>query len=83
MSNKARSAWRTTRDGDIAVRVTEADGSVIDISTVRVKAYVPARSGYAPAGALHKVRFDDALPGSKGYKRLPTPEELALLRSRP
>jgi hypothetical protein len=72
---------RTTRSGDQAVRITRADGSVIDISPARVKEYVPNMHPNAPEGALNQVKFPDALSGSKGYKRAPTLEELNYLRS--
>ena len=71
---------RTSRDGSKAVRVTRPDGSVIDISQRRVKEFIPANHPKAPPGTLDRVKFDNALPGSKGYKRKPTPEELNLLR---
>ncbi len=70
---------RTTRSGDKAIRTTRADGSVIDISPKRVKEYVPNTHPKAPRGALNGVRFDNAIPGSKGYKRLPTQRELNVL----
>jgi hypothetical protein len=63
------------------VRITRADGSVIDISPARVKEYVPNMHPNAPEGALNQVKFPDALSGSKGYKRAPTLEELNYLRS--
>jgi hypothetical protein len=72
--------FRKTRSGEIAVRQTRVDGSVIDISPQRVKEYVPNTHPDAPLGALNKVKFPDALPGSKGYKRAPTGEELEFLR---
>lgn len=70
---------RTTRSGEIAIRTTRLDGSVIDISSTRVKEFVPNTHPKAPAGTLDKVKFDNALPGSKGYKRLPTAKELKSL----
>ena len=71
---------RTTRSGEQAARITRPDGSVIDISPTRVKEYVPNTHPNAPPGTLDRVKFPDALPGSKGYKRAPTLEELDILR---
>jgi len=72
---------RTTRDGEDAVRITKPDGSVIDISAERVKEYVPNTHPSAPSGTLQKIKFEDSLPGSKGYKRAPTQAELDILNS--
>ncbi len=70
---------RTNRAGEKAVRITRADGSVIDISPQRVKEFVPSTHPKAPPGTLAKIKFNNSLPGSKGCKRLPTAEELKLL----
>jgi hypothetical protein len=70
---------RTSRGGEKAIRITYPDGRVVDISPTRVKEFVPNTHPKAPAGALQKVQFDDALPGSKGFKRAPTAEELRML----
>jgi len=77
--NSGVTVIRTTRLGETAIRTTRPDGSVIDISPQRVKEFVPNTHPNAPAGALDKVKFDNALPGSKGYKRSPTAEELKRL----
>ena len=69
---------RVGRDGK-AVEVTFKDGSKIDINRTRVKEWVPNTHPNAPAGTLQKVKFDDSLPGSKGYKRKPTQSELDFL----
>jgi len=71
---------RTARDGTNAVRQTFPNGSVKDISRARVKEFVPSQHPKAPPGTLQKVKFDNALPGSKGYKRPPTAAELTELR---
>lgn len=71
---------RTTRQGESAVRITRADGTVVDISPQRVKEFVPNTHPKAPPGTLQKVKFKDSLPGSKGFKRTPTAEELELLK---
>ena len=71
---------RRTREGEPAVRVTYADGRVVDISRSRVKVYRPNLHPDAPPGTKLRVRFADAQPGSKGYKRDPTAAELSLLR---
>jgi hypothetical protein len=74
-----KTAVRTTRAGDKAVRTTRPDGSVIDISPKRVKEFVPNTHPKAPPGALNRVKFDNAIPGSKGFKRPPTQQELDIL----
>jgi len=74
---------RTTRSGERAVRITRADGSVLDISPQRVKEYVPSTHPKAPPGTLNRVRFPEAQPGSKGFKRDPTAAELEMLRNLP
>lgn len=78
--NTEQVLMRTTRSGDPAVRITKPDGSVIDISTKRVKEYIPNTHPNAPPGTLNKVKFPDAQPNSKGYKRDPTLEELEILK---
>lgn len=82
-AKSATQVVRTTRTGEKAVRVTRADGSVVDISPQRVKEYVPNTHPNAPLGTLDRVRFPDAQPGSKGLKRDPTAEELEILRNLP
>ena len=72
---------RTTRSGDRAVRITKPNGAVKDISPQRVKEYVPNTHPKAPSGALEKVKFPNAQPGSKGVKRDPTPEEVDILKN--
>jgi len=71
---------RTTRSGDKAVRLTKKNGSVVDITPSRVKEYKPTRHSNAPPGTLNKVKFKNAIAGSKGYKRSPTPNELRILK---
>ena len=72
---------RTTRAGDKAIRTTRPDGSVIDISPKRVKEFVPNTNPNAPSGALNRVKFDNGIPGSKGFKRPPTQLELDILNN--
>jgi RHS repeat-associated protein len=79
VAREATTTVRTTRSGETAMRTTNADGSVVDVSPTRVKEYVPNTHPNAPPGTLDKVKFEDALPGSKGYKRAPTNEELKKL----
>ncbi len=67
---------RRTRNGDPGVRITREDGSVVDISPSRVKEFVPEPRA---SSGTRRVIFEDAIPGSKGRKRLPTKEELDLL----
>ncbi|MCU0972485.1 MAG: hypothetical protein MUF80_00770, partial [Burkholderiales bacterium] len=82
-AKSATQVVRTTRTGEKAVRITRADGSVVDISPQRVKEYVPNTHPNAPPGTLDRVRFPNAQPGSKGLKRDPTAEELEILRNLP
>lgn len=70
---------RTTQQGDKAMRVTKSNGNVVDISKSRVKEYTPDKHPKAPPGIMQKVKFPESLPGSKGYKRLPTNEEKKVL----
>jgi RHS repeat-associated protein len=71
---------RTTRAGDPAVRITRPDGSITDISPKRVKEFVPNTHPEAPPGTLQRVKFNNAQPGSKGFKRDPTTDDLKLLK---
>lgn len=64
-----------------AVELRNADGSIKDISPSRVKEFVPNNHPKAPPGARNPVKFDDALPGTKGLKRAPTQSELNILRN--
>ena len=59
------------------VRITRPDGSVIDITRKRVKAWEPEPRN--PNKGTKRVKFDNPQPGSKGYKRDPTQAELNLL----
>jgi len=63
-----------------AIEIFFHDGSKKDINPVRVKEWIPNPHPKAPPGTLQKVEFKDFLPGSKGYKRAPTQEELEILR---
>jgi hypothetical protein len=72
---------RQTRSGGAGVRVTRADGSVVDITDSRVKEFVPNTHPNAPPGAMQRVDFPNPQPGTKGFKRNPTPEELDFLNS--
>jgi len=69
-------AARTTRSGEKAVRQTLPNGSVTDISSSRVKEFVPNNHPDAPPGSLQKIKFENGQPGSKGFKPDPTPSEL-------
>ena len=71
---------RIGRDGD-AVEVIFKDGTKMDITAVRVKEFVPNPHPNAPAGTLQKVKYEVSLPGTKGYKRAPTAEELRFLNN--
>ncbi len=71
---------RTTRKGDPGVRITDEKGNVKDITPDRVKEFQPNTNPNAPEGAMQRVKFEDAQPGSKGLKRDPTSKELDLLK---
>ncbi len=66
---------RTTRAGERAIRVISVGGRVKDISPTRVKESTRVTDPRAPAGSMRRTRFDNAQPGSKGFKRDPTPVE--------
>nr|WP_317200529.1 PAAR domain-containing protein [uncultured Psychrobacter sp.] len=70
---------RTTLKGDKAMRITRENGNVVDISRSRVKEYIPNNHPKAPPGVMQKRKFPNSLPGSKGYKRLPTNQEKKVL----
>ena len=74
----AKTTTRIGRDGK-AVEVIFEDGSKLDINATRVKEWVPKNHPNAPNGTLQKVKFEGALPGSKGYKRAPTVDEINFL----
>ena len=78
--NVKQATPRIGRDGK-AVEIEFKDGSKIDISGARVKEWVPNTNPKAPPGTLQKVRFDNSLPGTKGYKRLPSQGEIDILNS--
>lgn len=67
----AHVATRMGRDGR-AVEAIFEDGTKIDITLARVKEWILNSHPNAPAGTLQKMKFDNFLPGSKGYKRMPT-----------
>lgn len=77
----AQITTRIGRDGK-AVEVIFKDGSkIIDINATRVKEWIPKNHPNAPSGTLQKIKFEESLPGSKGYKRPPTTEEINFLNS--
>lgn len=63
------------RDGK-TVEVIFKDESKIDTNAARLKQWTPNTHPNASAGALQKVKFENSLPGSKGYKSTPTQREL-------
>lgn len=71
---------RMGRDGR-AVEIIFKDGTKIYITMERVKKWVPNLNPNAPVGTLQKVKFENFLPGSKGYKRMPTQAEIDFLNS--
>jgi hypothetical protein len=76
----AQVTTRTTRAGETATRVEFPDRTVLDVSPSRVKEFVPNTHPKAPPGTLQKVPFNNAQPGSKGFKRDPTPADLEWLK---
>jgi hypothetical protein len=58
-----------TKLGGPRIKQTRKDGSKTDITDDRVKEYTPNNHPKAPEGAMQKVKFENAQPGSKGYKR--------------
>lgn len=72
---------RTTRKGLKGIDIFRNDGSKISITPQRVKEFVPNNHPSAPQGVLQKVKFKNSQFGSKGFKRDPTTEELALLEA--
>ena len=52
--------------------INHENGNIKDISKRRVKEYEPNTHPGIPKGTLNRVKFEDSLPKSKGFKRLPT-----------
>ena len=77
-SNILSTTIRVGKNGN-AVEVLFKNGGKMDINAVRVKEWVPNLHPNAPAGTLNKVKFDNFLPGSKGFKRTPTLGEIDFL----
>ena len=76
----AETSTRIGRDGR-AVEVLFKDGSKLDINAARVKEWIPNTHPKAPPGTLQKVKFDNFLPSSRGFKRSPTQVEIDFLNS--
>ncbi|MEN9855024.1 MAG: hypothetical protein RLZZ157_150 [Pseudomonadota bacterium] len=76
---KATIATRVTRSGGVGIRKPFPNGRVVDITAKRVKEFVPNTHPNARPGSLRPVKFPDSIPGSKGLKRTPTPQELKQL----
>ena len=64
-SSNAHKPWRTT---------------IKDMSASRVKEFVLNTHPNAPKGTLQRVPFENPQPGTKGFKRDLTPEDLEWLR---
>jgi RHS repeat-associated protein len=64
-----------------SVELNYPDGRRVDINADRVKEWGTATDPRAPAGTMQKVPFENAQPGSKGFKRDPTPAELEILKN--
>jgi RHS repeat-associated protein len=71
---------RVGKNGN-AVEIIFKNGNKTDINAARVKEWTPNSHSSAPAGALQKVKFPNAIPGSKGFKRLPTQGEIDFLNN--
>jgi hypothetical protein len=76
--NVLSTTTRVGKNGN-AVEVLFKNGGKMDINAARVKEWVPNLHPNAPAGTLNKVKFDNFLPGSKGFKRTPTSGEIDFL----
>ena len=68
-----------TRNHGKKVEVIFKDGSISLINSSRVKRLVPNNHPNAPSGAMKLVKFDNPIPTSRGYKRLPSEGELEFL----
>jgi hypothetical protein len=80
LRSAARVTPRITRDGTRAVEMQFRNRSIKDVSLKRVKEFVPNNHPKAPPGQMQRMRFNDALDGSKGYKRAPTAAEARITR---
>ncbi|WP_159466922.1 hypothetical protein [Dyadobacter sp. 3J3] len=69
---------RVGKNGN-AAEILFKDGSKMVINAARVKEWIPNSHPNAPAGTLQKVKFEDFIPGSRGFKRAPTQDELDFL----
>nr|MBK9649938.1 RHS repeat-associated core domain-containing protein [Bacteroidota bacterium] len=76
--NVLSTTTRVGKNGN-AVEVLFKNGGKMDINAARVKEWVPNLHPNAPAGTLNKVKFDNFLPVSKGFKRTPTSGEIDFL----
>jgi len=68
-----------TKSGAPRIKQEFPDGRKTDITDDRVKEFVPNAHPKAPPGKMNRVKFDNAQPGSKGFKRDPTPDEIKML----
>jgi len=78
----AKYTYRTIRKDGTGLRIEYPNGNIKDITSKRVKEYVPNTHPKAPPGTIQKVQFNNALPGTKGYKRPPTSKEIKQLKKR-
>jgi len=72
---------RTTRHQQKAIRIKMKNGNIKDISPRRVKEFTPNNHPSAPKGRMNKVKYENAQPNSKGFKRDPTPSEFKMLEA--
>ena len=70
---------RSGANASTQLKVTEANGNTKDITRNRVKAKTPNNHPSAPAGTMNRVKFDNSQPGTKGFKRDPTPSEIQMI----
>jgi hypothetical protein len=75
-----KTSTRVGKNGN-AVEVLFKNGNKMDINAARVKEWVTNLHPDAPVGTYKKVKFDNFIPGSKGYKRVPTQGELDFLNN--
>jgi hypothetical protein len=72
---------RTSTKYGNSVEVLFKNGNKMDINLTRVKEWIPQLHPNAPIGTFQKVKFENFIINSKGYKRLPTSEEIDFFNS--
>ncbi len=78
-TSKVKTTFHKTKNGAPRIKQKFPDGRTTDITSKRVKEWVPQTHPNAPKGTMDKVVFKNAQPGTKGHKRNPTPAEQKML----